>query len=89
MRTATFTMRAVCAALALGALVAQAVPTQSSVPRRPVAAADVTDLTSSAGATSPAARTKGPQPATTCQQVAFNVGLDHPGVTQVIVVLTT
>lgn len=87
MRTATFTMRAVCAALALGALVVQAVPSPSSR-QRPVAPADITDLPSPADAAAPAARTKGPQPATTCQQVAFNVGLDHPGATQVIVVLT-
>lgn len=87
MRTATFTMRAVCAALALGALFAQAVPAPSSSPKG-VAPADITTLSSSAGAAAPAARTKGPQPVSTCQQVAFNVGLDHPGTTQVIVVLT-
>lgn len=87
MRTATFTMRAVCAALALGALFAQVAPAASQ-PSRPIAPQDISDLPSPAAATAPATRTKGPQPATTCQQVAFNVGLHHPGATQVIVVLT-
>jgi L,D-peptidoglycan transpeptidase YkuD (ErfK/YbiS/YcfS/YnhG family) len=39
-------------------------------------------------AMSTAIRTSGPQPTTPCQQVAFRVGLHHPGVAQVVVVLT-
>lgn len=47
------------------------------------------DRTDVASANAPAVRTTGPQPATTCQQVAFNVGLSRPVVTQVVVVLTS
>ena len=39
-------------------------------------------------ATTVAERTTGPQPSTPCAQVAFNVGLHHPGTDQAIVVLT-
>jgi len=35
-----------------------------------------------------ATRTSGPQPATPCEQIAFNVGLHHAGTTQVVVVTT-
>jgi L,D-peptidoglycan transpeptidase YkuD (ErfK/YbiS/YcfS/YnhG family) len=35
-----------------------------------------------------ATRTSGPQPATPCEQIAFNVGLHHPGTAQVVVVTT-
>ncbi|HQY84438.1 MAG TPA: hypothetical protein PLS72_07495 [Ilumatobacteraceae bacterium] len=40
-----------------------------------------------AAASAPAQRATGPQPATTCQQVAFDIALQHPGVSQVVVVL--
>ena len=39
-------------------------------------------------ATSPAARGDGPQPTSSCQQIAFNVGRSHPAATQIVVVLT-
>lgn len=45
-------------------------------------------LPAAGSASAVATRLNGPQPATTCQQVAFNIGLHHPGATQVIVVLT-
>jgi L,D-peptidoglycan transpeptidase YkuD (ErfK/YbiS/YcfS/YnhG family) len=38
--------------------------------------------------TATAARTSGPQPSTPCEQIAFNIGLHHPGTTQVVVVST-
>lgn len=47
-----------------------------------------TDLARAAAATSTAHRDSGPQPATDCEQIAFQVGLHH-GVTQVIVVLSS
>ncbi len=40
-----------------------------------------------AAASAPAQRTRGPQPAAPCEQIAFNIGTHRPGVTQVIVVL--
>ncbi len=53
------------------------------VPR--VAAALASGSAASAGA--PAQRLRGPQPAGACAQIAFDVGLRHPGTTQVLVVL--
>lgn len=88
MRRSTFTLRAACLVLVLAALWA-GLASSSTPPTRVVAPSDVTELSAPAAAASPAARTDGPQPATTCQQVAFNVGMRHSGTTQVIVVLTS
>lgn len=52
---------------------------------QPLPAASV-DGAASAGVA--AQRTRGPQPASACQQIAFNIGLHRPGTTQVVVVLT-
>ena len=41
-----------------------------------------------AQSTSLAERTTGPQPASDCQQIAFDVALHHPGTSQVVVVAT-
>ena len=37
----------------------------------------------------PAVRQRGPQPATACEQIAYDLGLRHPGLDQVVVVRTT
>jgi L,D-peptidoglycan transpeptidase YkuD (ErfK/YbiS/YcfS/YnhG family) len=80
--------RALCGALILGALAAAvftARPSTRVVAERSLAAPGVGG---SATASVAALRTGGPQPATACQQIAFNIGLANPGVTQVVVVLT-
>jgi L,D-peptidoglycan transpeptidase YkuD (ErfK/YbiS/YcfS/YnhG family) len=48
----------------------------------------ITSPASLADTTATATRTSGPQPATPCEQVAFNIGLHRPGTTQVVVVTT-
>lgn len=45
-------------------------------------------ITAPAAVTVPADRLEGPQPVSTCQQIAYNVAKANPGTTQVIVVLT-
>ena len=75
-------IRVGCVAALAGALIAARPDFSSSAPL------GTGDVVSPANAVLPAARTKGPLPATPCEQVAFRVGLHHPGTTQVVVVLT-
>jgi L,D-peptidoglycan transpeptidase YkuD (ErfK/YbiS/YcfS/YnhG family) len=83
MRAASIAIRIGCVAVIVGALMAARPDFGSTAPISPP------PLVSPAVATSAAARTFGPQPTSVCQQVAFQVGLHHPGTTQVVVVLTS
>lgn len=83
MRTATTLTRLICVAL-VACGVATVADATGPGPSAPVSGS----TTGVAVASARAARLKGPQPASSCQQVAFNVGLSHAGAAQVVVVLT-
>jgi L,D-peptidoglycan transpeptidase YkuD (ErfK/YbiS/YcfS/YnhG family) len=82
MRVASIVIRIGCVAVVVGALLAARPDFGSS------AANNSLPVAGPASATSSAARTSGPQPVPQCEQVAFLVGLHHPGTTQVVVVAT-
>jgi L,D-peptidoglycan transpeptidase YkuD (ErfK/YbiS/YcfS/YnhG family) len=69
--------------------VSRALPdtTTAAVVATPSIAA-ITSPASLADTTATATRTSGPQPATPCEQIAFNIGLHRLGTTQVVVVTT-
>lgn len=82
MRRASFVVRAGVLMAAVVALVLARPDFGASAP------AVVDPVVTAASALSPATRGAGPQPTSTCQQVAYQVGLHHPGTRQVVVVLT-
>ena len=88
MRTVTPFSRALCVALVVGCVVSVAVVRQRQTSAIEPRAVDAQPIGSGVVATAPAKRGTGPQPATACQQVAYNVGKSNPGATQVVVVLT-
>jgi L,D-peptidoglycan transpeptidase YkuD (ErfK/YbiS/YcfS/YnhG family) len=83
MRAASIAIRLGCVAIVAGALVAAQPDFGATAPPVPL------PYVAPAQAVAPATRTNGPQPTGACQQVAFQVGLHHPGTSQVIVVLTS
>jgi L,D-peptidoglycan transpeptidase YkuD (ErfK/YbiS/YcfS/YnhG family) len=85
MRTTTIAIRLLGAAALAGALTASVVHSSPE----PVRAVPSASIPGPGAASSVAQRTKGPQPTTSCQQIAFNIGLHQPGVSQVVVVLTS
>ena len=87
MRTSTIAIRTLCA-LALGGALAVSLSVAPS-PAAPDLAVPAASIPGPGTAAAAAQRTKGPQPTGNCQQIAFNIGLHQPGVTQVLVVLTT
>jgi len=87
MRTSTPAVRTVRAAV-VATLLATAWVGAAQALQSPRLLAAV-GVPSAASVSQSAQRTTGPQPATTCQQIAFNVGLHHAGTTQVVVVLTS
>jgi L,D-peptidoglycan transpeptidase YkuD (ErfK/YbiS/YcfS/YnhG family) len=62
--------------------------TQAAGATPPAAISTIAVPATLADTTATATRTSGPQPATPCEQIAFNIGLHRPGTTQVVVVTT-
>lgn len=88
MRKSTTAIRAACLAAIAATAVASIVVSGPTPDReRSLAPQAIERVGGPAAANVAAQRTKGPQPATACQQIAFNIGL-HQGATQVVVVLT-
>lgn len=88
MRISSTASRVSCLVVIAAATVASvSVSNRTSDPDRRLQPQAIERVGGPAAATVASQRTKGPQPTSACQQVAFNIGL-HQGVTQVVVVLT-
>lgn len=87
MRMSTTAIRTLCVAAIVATAVASVAVSTPPDQERVLQPQAIERVGGPAAANVASQRTKGPQPATACQQIAFNIGL-HQGASQVVVVLT-